>query len=125
MCLATISLAATPLLTGVLGGGPGDGLGEIDPSGTIAGLLSAALVPFLNEAADRGELRGTPEEALGWVIRQLVASAIGRRSDIEPMTVSREVATYFLPSLLRVDDSDCQRLATMPTSGIGTPEPAA
>lgn len=124
MCLATISLSATPLLTGVLGGGLGEGIEEIDPSGTIAGLLTAALVPFLNEASDRGELRGTPEEALRWVVRQLLASVIGRRANADAASVTREIATYFLPSLLRVDDQDCQRLADVPAVGIATPEPA-
>lgn len=124
MCLATLSLSATPLLTGVLGGGLGEGIEEIDPSGTITGLLTAALVPFLNEASDRGQLRGTPEEALRWVVRQLLASVIGRRANGDPLAVSREIATYFLPSLLRMDDPDCLRLAVVPAAGLPVPEPA-
>lgn len=119
MCLATLSLSATPLLTGVLGGGLGEGLEEIDPSGAIAGLLTTTLAPFLAEAAAQGELRGTPDEALQWVVRHLVAGAVSRRADADPGLVAREVATYFLPSLLRVDDLACERLADSPPASGG------
>lgn len=112
MSHATVSLSATPLLLGVLGdGGPGSSLSDIDPSGALRGVLTSAIGPFLREADDAGLLRGTPEEALAWVTRQVVAGVVGRRSGVDPAVVSRQVALYFLPSLLTVDLADCERLA--------------
>lgn len=124
MCLARLSLSSTPLLAGVLGGGPGTGLEEIDPSGAITGLLTTAVAPFLAEAAERGELRGTPEGALVWVIRQVVAGVVGPGAGGDPTRVSEEVATYFLPSLLRVDDLDCERLASAIAATTTAPQPS-
>lgn len=115
MCSATLTLSATPVLNGVLA----DGLERIDPSGAMQGLLTAAVRPFLDEASTAGVLRGTPDEATEWILRQLVAAVVGRRDAIDPAAVSREVAWYFLPSLLRVDDVDCERLAASTAVTVG------
>jgi len=115
MRLATLSLSETPLLLGVLGGGGiSSGLSAIDPSGALRGLLTSALSPFLQEADAAGVLRGTPEEALSWVTRQVVAAVVGRGSGADPALVSRQVALFFVPSLLEVDPAECQRLAASP-----------
>lgn len=114
MSHATVSLSATPLLLGVLGDagvGAGAGLSDIDPSGALRGLLTSAIGPFLREAEEAGILRGTPEEALSWVTRQVVAGVVGRGSGADSALVSRQVALFFVPSLLRVDVADCERLA--------------
>lgn len=125
MCQTILALSATPLLSGVLGTGLGETLDEIDPSGAIAGQLTTAVHPFLVEAAESGTLRGTPDDALAWVIRQLLAGVVGRRSGADPQQVAHEVATYFLPSLFRVDDADLARLANTVISATPTPAPLA
>lgn len=129
MCMARLSLSSTPLLQGVLSGGPASEVEDIDPSGAIAGLFTTAMSPFLAEAAEVGRLRGTPAEALRWTLRQVVAGVVGRRADSDPGAVSREVATYFVPSLLRVEDGECDHLARTPTEGLAlgfsAPEPQA
>lgn len=133
MCLATLSLSATPLLEGVLAGGPGSEVEEIDPSGALAGLLTTAIGPFLDEAVEEGQLRGTPEAATNWMVRQILASVFGRRNGADASLVAAEIATYFLPSLLRVDDHECQRLTSVSVSGLmlglvrmsPSPEPTA
>ncbi len=113
MCHATVSLSATPLLLGVLGDGSvSGGLSSIDPSGALRGLLTSAIGPFLREAEDAGLLRGSSEEALSWVTRQVVAGVVGWRSGVDAALVSRQVALFFVPSLLQVDLADCERLAT-------------
>lgn len=120
---ATLSLAGIPAFSGAVANGAGLRLEDIDPSGALVGLLASALSPFLTEAADVGLLRGTPEEALAWVTRQLLATAVGRRTTDDPGSVSRETATYFVPSLLRVDDAECQRLASIQVPHAGAAGP--
>lgn len=42
----------------------------------------------------------------------VVAGVVGWRSGVDAALVSRQVALFFVPSLLQVDLADCERLAT-------------
>ena len=112
MVLATVTASSTPLLFTVLSDGvDGLDLEDIDPSDTVGGLLTAYVRPFLEEAEAAGLLRSSIEEAQAWVSRQVLAGVVGRGGQRAYDVVARQTALFFVPSLLRVSDDECQQLA--------------
>lgn len=106
MVEATAGFRAAPLIAGVLGGSSYGDLTSLDPGKKLQAVLDATVAPFLAEAEAAGLLRGTPERAIEWLARQLVACLyFPPGTHVDRHAISDEVATYFVPSLLRIDES--------------------
>lgn len=106
MVEATAGFRAAPLVAGVLGGSSYGDLTSLDPGKKLQTVLDETVGPFLAEAEATGLLRGSPGRANEWLARQLIAclhAPPGEPPDRD--AIADEVATYFVPSLLRVDDS--------------------
>jgi AcrR family transcriptional regulator len=111
MTYLSTEFRSIPLIAGVVSGSTITDLEELDPDGAVHALVVAIAGPFLDEAHRAGVLRGTPDTAVIWIARQLVAMLYevpheGR----DPQSVADEIATYFIPSLLINANDECAAL---------------
>lgn len=111
MTYLSTEFRSVPLIAGVVSGSTITDLEQLDPDGAVHALVVAIAGPFLDEAHQAGVLRGTPDAAVVWVARQLVAMLYELpREERNRQSVADEIATYFIPSILKVSNEECAEL---------------
>lgn len=111
MTYLSTEFRSVPLIAGVVSGSTITDLEQLDPDGAVHALVVAIAGPFLDEAHASGILRGTPETAVIWIARQLVAMLYEVPfEERNRQTVADEIAVYFIPSVLNVPIEECTPL---------------
>jgi AcrR family transcriptional regulator len=106
-----VEFSSAPLVSSIVAGSTMADLEELDPNGSVRGLISDTAGPYFLEASRSDVLRGTVDTAVAWVGRQVLAMVYrlpGERRDRQ--AIADEVALHFIPSLLRVSNEECTAL---------------
>lgn len=120
MTFMSVDFRSFPLVAGVVAGTTLSELADLDPDASIHALVVEVTRPFMTEAQAAGLLRSDIDGATLWVARQLVASLYALPFETRnPQQVADEIARFFVPSLLRVDDGEIDGLVgTYPLSDL-------